>query len=170
MLPIVKVPTASLRERSREVTRDELLSDGVQQLTDEMISTMYGDDGIGLAAPQVAQNLRIFVVGKEALKNFHVQKGAISTKNDLIIVNPVWTKLTKKTEWDVEGCLSVPKTFGKVKRYMDVHVEGLTRDGKALSFDAHKFFSRVIQHETDHLDGILFIDKAKDIYTTEARL
>lgn len=170
MLPIIKVPTQSLRVRSREVTQEELLSDSVQHLIDEMIPTMYGDDGIGLAAPQVAQNVRIFVVGKEALKNFDVQKGAVDTKTDLIVVNPVWTKLTKKTEWDVEGCLSVPKTYGKVKRYMDIHLEGWTRDGKPLSLDAHKFFARVIQHETDHLDGILFIDKAKDIYTAETRL
>ncbi len=170
MLPIIKVPAPSLRERSREVTTEELSSASVQQLIDGMIPTMYGDDGIGLAAPQVAQNIRIFIVGKEALKNFDIQKGKINAKTDLVVVNPVWTKLTRKTGWDVEGCLSVPKTYGKVKRYMDVHVEGLTRDGAILSFDAHKFFARVIQHETDHLDGILFVDKAKDIYTTDARL
>ena len=79
-------------------------------------------------------------------------------------MNPVWTKTSIRKDWDTEGCLSVPKTYGKVKRYKHIMVKALDKDGNELNFEAHNFFARVIQHEVDHLDGILFIDKAKDIY------
>ena len=123
-----------------------------------MIPTMYGDDGIGLAAPQVANNIRICIIGKQADK---------SLGSDLVLVNPVWTKNNKKTNIDDEGCLSVPGKFGKVKRYTDIHVDAWDRHGNPLSFDAKQFFARVVQHEVDHLDGILFIDKATDIYEVD---
>lgn len=158
MLTIVTLPTPSLRERSREVTRELLASPEIQQIIQDMIPTMYGDDGIGLAAPQVGKNVRICIVGKEADKNL---------KADLVLVNPTWTKNSKKTKTDFEGCLSVPKKFGKVKRYTNIHVDAWDVVGKPLSFDAKDFFARVIQHEVDHLDGILFIDKATDIFTSD---
>lgn len=164
MLPILALPTESLRQRSAEVERSVLLSDDVQRLIDEMIPTMYEGDGIGLAAPQVGQGIQIFTVGKEALKKYNVIEGIIDSGNDLVIVNPQWRKLSRKTGWDTEGCLSVPKTFGKVKRYRDIHVDAIDRQGRALSFDAHDYFARVVQHEVDHLNGILFIDKAKGVY------
>ncbi len=162
MLKIIKIPTPSLRERSVEIDRDFLLSVNTQELIDEMIPTMYDDDGIGLAAPQVDNNVRILVVGKEAINKDHDLAG-----QDLVLVNPVWERTSRKTAWDTEGCLSVPKTFGKVKRYKNIYVEAWDRDGHELKFKATDFFARVIQHEVDHLDGILFVDKAKDIYEVE---
>ncbi len=123
-----------------------------------MIPTMYDDDGIGLAAPQVARNVRIVVVGKGADR---------SLKEDLVLVNPEWTRVSKKTNVDTEGCLSVPNVFGKVKRFSDIHVSAQDRDGNKLEFEAHKYFARVIQHETDHLNGTLFIDKASELWEVE---
>jgi len=120
-----------------------------------MIQSMYSDDGIGLAAPQVARNIRICVIGKAADP---------SLQEDLVLVNPVWKPRSKKKNVDVEGCLSVPNVFGKVKRYSNIMVEAYDRNGQPLSFAANHFFARVIQHEVDHLNGILFIDKAHDIY------
>ena len=158
MLPIVKNPTPSLRERSTEIDRDFLLFKETQKLIDEMVPTMYGDDGIGLAAPQVGKNVRICVIGKAADKKL---------KEDLVLINPIWEKTSKKTNVDTEGCLSVPKTFGKVKRYTRIHVTALDRDANEIEFNAKNFFARVIQHEVDHLDGVLFIDKATDIYTID---
>ncbi len=157
-LPIVKLPTPSLRERSKEIDRDILLSPEIQQLIKNLIPTMYGDDGIGLAAPQVGKNIRLCVVGKEADKHL---------TEDLILANPVWEKNSKKTAIDDEGCLSVPGKFGKVKRYTDIHVTAWDRQGNPLSFDAKQFFARVIQHEVDHLNGVLFIDKATDVYEVD---
>lgn len=157
-LPVLKSPTPSLRVRSREVTLHELASDDIQTLIDNMIPTMYGDDGIGLAAPQVGQNVRIAVIGKDADH---------SLKTDLILVNPVFERISKKTNVDTEGCLSVPGKMGKVKRFTDLRVRALDRHGKEIEFKAHHYFARVIQHEVDHLDGILYIDRAFDIEDTK---
>ena len=84
-----------------------------------------------------------------------------------MLINPKWEKISRKKNTDVEGCLSVPKIFGKVTRYSNIQVEAMDRAGKKISFPAKNFFARVIQHETDHLDGILFIDKARDTYVAE---
>ena len=101
-MEILKSPTKSLRERSIEVDRDFLLSDETQTLISKMIPTMYEDDGVGLAAPQVGKNIRLCIIGKEADK---------SLKKDLVLFNPVWEKNSRKTVWDAEGCLSVPYTY-----------------------------------------------------------
>lgn len=154
MLPIVKLPTATLRERSRELSREELLLPEMQKLIDDMIPTMYAAEGIGLAAPQVERNIRLCVVSKEADK---------SLKADLVLINPSIAKISRKTNTASEGCLSVPKTSGKVKRYSDLAVSAWDRRGNPVSFQARQFFARVIQHEVDHLNGILFVDKATDI-------
>lgn len=169
MLPIVKLPTPTLRVRSIEINREILLSAEIQQFIVDMIPTMYGDDGIGLAAPQVGKNIRVCIIGKEAVEmDKRPNKGEKkSTKKDLVLVNPVWQKRSKKTAIDTEGCLSVPKKYGKVKRYTDIAVHAWDEKGNELDFVAKNFFARVIQHEVDHLDGILFIDKATDIYEVE---
>src|SRR3989339_651210 len=155
MLSIVTLPNKILRTRSKELDPDILLSKEIQELTKEMIPIMYTSDGIGLAAPQVGKNIRLCIIGKEATPE---------KVDDLVLVNPIWTKLSRKKLIDVEGCLSVPKTFGRVSRYKDIVVNALDKSGKEIKFEAHDFFARVIQHEVDHLDGILFIDKAKGIY------
>jgi len=158
ILPIVTIPTPSLRDRSKEVTRDFVLQADTQEFIKNLIITMYADDGIGIASPQVGKNIRICIVGREATPD---------KKQDLVLVNPVWSKTSRKTEWDTEGCLSVPKVYGKVKRYTNIHVDALDAQGNPISFEAKKFFARVIQHEVDHLDGVLFIDKAKDTYEVD---
>lgn len=170
MLKVVTIPNPKLRERSKEIDREFLATPEIQKFIKDMIPTMYGDDGIGLAAPQVGKNIRICVIGKEAI---HVNERPSkideksTTKKDLVLVNPVIERLSKKTAWDTEGCLSVPKTYGKVKRYTEIRVTAMDEHGNPLTFIAKKFFARVIQHEVDHLDGILFIDKAKGIYEVE---
>lgn len=151
-------PTPSLREHSKEVSRDFIIQKETQEFIKNLINTMYTDDGIGIAAPQVGNNIRICIIGRNAIPG---------KKKDLVLINPIWTKLSRKTDWDTEGCLSVPKTYGKVKRYTTIQVEALDETGTAFSFEARNFFARVVQHEVDHLDGILFIDKAIDIYTNK---
>ena len=156
-LPVIKTPNEILRKESMEVDRNFVLSDKGRKFIKDMIETMYTDDGIGLAAPQVGKNLRICVIGKEATGD----------EKDLILINPVWEKISRRTFIDTEGCLSVPKTFGKVRRYKNIVVTAMNEKGKYVEFEAHKFLARVIQHESDHLDGVLFIDKAKGIYEIE---
>ncbi len=166
MLPIITLPTLTIREPSKEVALDVLLSDNTQECIKKMIPTMYEADGIGLAAPQIGENIRTCVIGRSALPpKIKMQKGAIDREKDLVLVNPTWQQTSKKTEWDTEGCLSVPNVFGKVKRFRDIDVQAWNQQGETLSFEAHAFFARVIQHEVDHLNGILFVDKAKDVYT-----
>ena len=146
MLEIVKEPTESLRQPSKELDADFILSDEIQKLLKEMTLTMYQDDGIGLAAPQVGKNIRICVIGKEA---------NLDSEDDLILINPVWQKTSRRKLVDIEGCLSVPKTYGKVKRYKSIHVEALNKKGDLIEFEAQDFLARVIQHEVDHLNGLL---------------
>lgn len=164
MLDIIKIPTESLRQKSTEVDPALILTDDMKNLITEMIETMHTDDGIGLAAPQVGNNIRICVIGSDAIK---LDKKNKLPLEDLVLINPVWQKTSRWKEIDTEGCLSVPKTFGKVKRYKHIEVTSLGKDGKEIKFEAHEFFARVIQHEVDHLDGVLFIDKAKGIYTID---
>ena len=164
MLSIVKVPTESLRQKSIDIDPALILKDEIQNLINDMAPTMYSDDGIGLAAPQVGKNIRLCVIGKEALKFDKKNKLPFE---DLVLINPVWQKTSRKTFVEVEGCLSVPKTYGKVRRCRNIDVTAYDKNGKELKFLANDFFARVIQHEVDHLDGVLFIDKAKGIYTIE---
>lgn len=165
MLQVTTIPAKSLNERSTEVDRNFLLSADTQHFVQQLIATMYNDDGIGIAAPQVKKNIRICIIGKEAIALD--KKTKVNANEDLVLVNPVWTKTSIRKDWDTEGCLSVPKTFGKVKRYRNISVKALDEKGEEINFEAHNFFARVIQHEIDHLDGVLFIDKAKDIYKVE---
>jgi peptide deformylase len=158
MLDIITVPNEILKKRSLDIDRNFLLSPETKKLIQDMIETMYADDGIGLAAPQIGKNIRICVIGKEA----HPEK-----LKDTVLINPTWQKTSRKYATEVEGCLSVPKTWGKVKRWKNIEVQAYDEEFNPLSFSAEGYFARVIQHEVDHLDGILFIDKAKGIYTTE---
>lgn len=162
MLKIVTLPAKNLRERSVEIDRDFLLKKETQKLIKEMIPTMYAADGIGLAATQVGNNIRVCTIGKAAIPEKHLLK-----QEDLILVNPVWRKTSIRKVEDLEGCLSVPKTWGKVKRYKNIQVTAWDQNGNPLSFNASDMLARVVQHEVDHMDGILFIDKAKDIHQVE---
>ncbi len=155
-------PNEILRQKSKEIDRDFLLSKKTQELIKEMTETMDASDGIGLAAPQVGENIRICIIGKEAIRLANPDHNT-----NLVLVNPVWSKTSYKKAVDAEGCLSVPNTYGKVKRYKNIQVKAMNEKGEPISFEATDFIARVIQHEIDHLDGILFIDKAKDIHTVE---
>lgn len=164
MLTIVIHPNDVLNTRARELTPEEINSPLIQQLITEMIPTMYTHDGIGLAAPQVNESVRVCIISKDAIK---LDRKTTIPHEDLVLINPVWTKTSKKTNTDQEGCLSIPKIYGTVKRYSAIQVEALNQKGEKLSFEAHNFFARVIQHEVDHLDGILFISKATNIHHIE---
>lgn len=162
MLSIVSIPLPGLRERSVEVAPDWLTQPANQTYIDELIRTMYDDDGIGIAACQVGDNIRLFVVGKDAIPPKHELAG-----QDLIIVNPQVVITSKKMLTETEGCLSVPGSYGQVKRYKNVSVSGLDRHVKPIKFDASAFFARVIQHEFDHLNGTLYIDRATSLEPAE---
>lgn len=169
-LPITIIPTPSLRGAMTTVTASELKKPTFQAFLQDMIPTMYFEEGIGLAAPQVAHNVRACVIGKKAIPpKAKIPGRTHPNRTDLILINPTFQVIGRKQQTETEGCLSVPGFYGKVSRYRDLLVKAQTETGEHIEFEAHGFFARVIQHELDHLNGILFIDRAKDLFQTEHR-
>lgn len=138
-----------LRRKGRDLSFMELNSPSIQTLIKDMVKTMYEADGVGLAASQIGENINLTVI---AVKD-----------GELVLVNPKILKYGLLKEKGEEGCLSVPGVWGMVKRSKHIKVNALGLDGEQYSFKVNGFFSRVIQHEVDHLNGILFIDKAEEI-------
>ncbi len=149
ILSIVTDPNQILRKKSAIISSDEINSDNIQALIFDMAETMDERDGVGLAAPQVGQSVRLIVI--------NAKNGPIPMISPAIIKKS-WTK-----EQDTEGCLSLPGVYGNVKRHKKITCQYLDKDGNKKKLIAEGLMARVIQHEIDHLDGILFIDKAKKI-------
>ena len=139
-----------LRTRARSLELDEIGTPRIQQLIDDMFETMHDCQGIGLAGPQVHESIRLFVAGLDDEER---------TMPPVVMINPEITPIGSDVEEDWEGCLSIPDIRGRVLRATDIKVRALDRGGKPISMTADGFSARVIQHETDHLDGVLFFDR-----------
>lgn len=137
-----------LRTRAKEVDPKDIPSKEFQTLITDMVETMYAANGVGIAAPQIGISKRIFI--------------AESAQGPIALINPVFTKKSMKTLGGEEGCLSVPGKYDKVRRYKSVSVEALTASGEKVAFTANDFFARILQHELDHLDGTLYVDRVKE--------
>lgn len=126
-------------------------------LAADMIDTMLGAPGVGLAAPQVYQSIRMVV--------FRVPAGRSGGEEmpPTVLVDPVVEPLTDTLEWGLEGCLSLPGLRGMVPRYTRIGYRGRTLDGTVIEREAGGFHARVVQHEVDHLDGILYIDRMENL-------
>jgi peptide deformylase len=156
---IVEIGHPVLRERAREVAPEELRSDTVQGLIDDMIETMRAADGAGLAANQVAETLRIAVVEVREGNPRYPYKPPVPLT---VIVNPVIEPLDDDVEQINEGCLSVPNLRGEVPRHVNVSVRYLDREGVEHEEVRRGLTAGTFQHELDHLDGILFVDRVTD--------
>jgi peptide deformylase len=155
---IVQVGHPVLRERARELTREELATPETQQLVEDLVETMRSAGGAGLAAPQVGVPLRVFVV--EVRENpRYPYKPPIPLR---VLVNPVVRPLGARTFPSYEGCLSVPNLRGLLQRYADVEVSYLDRDGEEIVERVGGLSAGTFQHELDHLDGVLFLDRVDD--------
>jgi peptide deformylase len=141
-LALTIYPDPLLRKKARDCAKNEIAQ--LQNFFDSMIETMH-DGGVGLAAPQVGKSLRIIVVDH--------------SDGPKVIINPVLTKFSFRKDIAEEGCLSIPGVWGTVKRSKQVSYKGLDRNGKSIEGIAKGLFARVLQHEVDHIDGILFIDR-----------
>lgn len=151
---IVKVGNDVLRRKSRRITDiNEKILEVIQDLKD----TLYAGDGVGLAAPQIGVLKRIFIID--------LRDGS----DPLILLNPKIIKKIGKHE-DIEGCLSYPGYQGTVVRPRRVVVSGMNEKGKLVQYEAEGFMARAICHETDHLDGILYMDKAEKMYRIEEQV
>jgi peptide deformylase len=144
-----------LRKKAVPVPPEGILAPEIQQLIDDMLETMAEYDGAGLAAPQVHDSRRVVIYGVEANPRYPDAEAVPLT----VLVNPVVRPIGRETDEDWEGCLSLPNLRGRVTRPARVHVEAYGRDGTPLAFDADGFHARVVQHECDHLDGVVYVDR-----------
>jgi peptide deformylase len=154
---IVEIGDPVLRRRAREVTPDELRSDEVQRLIDDLIETRRAANGAGLAAPQVGEGLRIAVAENEGTNPRYPYKPPIPLT---VLVNPVLEPLDSDTAEINEGCLSVPDLRGTLPRQLSLRARYLDRDGEPNEQVVRGLTAGTFQHEVDHLDGVLFVDRA----------
>ena len=149
---VVKYGEKSLREPSKEVHK---VSQKIKNLVQDLLDTMYKENGVGLAAPQIGENLRIFVIDVSTDKE---------PLNPRVFINP---KIIKKSGACIshEGCLSFPEAFTDVRRYANVMIKALDTNGRSFILEAKdgSLLARAIQHEFDHLDGILYVEKANNL-------
>jgi peptide deformylase len=149
------MPNNGLRKRTKPVTK---FDNNLQQLIDEMIDTMRDAHGVGLAAPQIGRDLRMAVI--ETLPEEDEDGNEIPESRDLfVIINPEIMWHSRELVTGIEGCLSIPGYLGEVERSESIRVRALDRDGKKVKMRLHGWTARIFQHEIDHLDGVLFIDK-----------
>ena len=151
-MPILKIithPNPVLRKKSKEIKVKDIETKEFKSLLSSMIKTMIETDGVGLAAPQIGKSIRLAIIN--------------SKDGPFCIVNPKITKKSWAKELEMEGCLSIPGIFGKVKRHKKISLTYYDRSGKKVKKSVQGLMARVMQHEIDHLNGILFIDKAIEI-------
>ena len=155
---ILHVGNPLLRERTREVTRDELASPEVQQLIDDLIDTMHAANGAGIAAPQIGELLRIATIEVNDNPRYPYKPRIPLT----VVVNPVIEPLDGELVEINEGCLSVPDMRGNVMRHVNVRVRWWDRNGAEHDEVRRGLTAGTFQHECDHLDGLLFLDRVHD--------
>lgn len=153
-LTIVKYPHPSLRANNSDVTVEELENGSISEIAKAMLHTMYVADGVGLAAPQIGINKRLMVYNDSGDPN--------QLSREVVLVNPTITKYSEATDVFDEGCLSIPKLEGYVERSTTINITAKTISGDPVKKTLSGWEARVFQHEYDHLDGILFIDKLKE--------
>jgi peptide deformylase len=162
ILKVSRMGHPVLRRKVRPVPPAEITTAPMQRLIDDMAQTMLEYNGVGLAAPQVHEDLRLFVA--QVVRD-HEDGDEDEAKEPeiLALVNPEIKPAGRHVEEDWEGCLSIPDLRGLVPRYRDISVKGYDRTGRQIELQASGFMARVIQHETDHLDGVLFLDRMKSL-------
>ena len=171
---ILQKDSPILRKISKNIILGEIDSPKIKKIIEEMrIALDSQNDGVAIAAPQIGYPIRIFVVSKRVEKIIRNSKKSIGSPDesektqtpfsDKIYINPVITKLSREKVLLEEGCLSVRYLYGKVKRSKQVIIEAHDENGKKIVVGATGLMAQIFQHEVDHLNGTLFIDKAKDI-------
>jgi len=156
ILKVARMGHPVLRSKTRAIDRSDIRSATVQKLIDDMLDTMAEYHGVGLAAPQVHEGVRLFVASLDAGEDGEHDEPQV-------IINPEITVVGTDIVEDWEGCLSIPEIRGRVPRAREIKVRALDRHGERLQLSAHDFAARVIQHETDHLDGVLFFDRMRSL-------
>ena len=155
---IITAPHPTLRRHARKVTN---FGPELQTLIDDMVDTMRDEPGVGLAAPQVDISLQVIVV------EFGDEEDETVEPRLYAMVNPEITRASQETVIGTEGCLSIPGFVGNVERNESITVQGLSRRGQPMKIKAKGWLARIFQHEIDHLNGVLFTDRASEIWRLE---
>jgi peptide deformylase len=163
ILKVARMGHPVLRAKAKPVAPADIKSPRIQKLIDDMFDTMREYSGIGLAAPQVHESVRVFVAGLRHVDGPIAEMSPDSEMPFVAIINPQLTMVGEKVDEGWEGCLSIPDIRGLVPRAYDIKVDALDRKGHRLQFVARGLPARVIQHETDHLDGVLFFDRMRSL-------
>ena len=150
-----------LRQKAEPIAPEAIGAPDIQRLIDDLLETMDDHDGAGLAAPQVHVSRRLVVYGVRANPRYPDADEVPLT----VLVNPVITPTTEEQDEDWEGCLSVPDLRGQVPRFTRVRVQAYGRDGRRVAFAAEGFHARIVQHECDHLDGMVYLDRMRSMAT-----
>jgi peptide deformylase len=153
ILKVARMGHPALRQKARQIDKLEIKDPRMQQLIDDMIDTMHEYSGIGLAAPQIHESLRVFVA--------HLDPSGRGEGEPTAIINPQISVIGDKTVEGWEGCLSIPDIRGLVPRAFHINMVALDRHGRRIEFEVKDFPARVVQHEADHLDGVLFFDRMR---------
>jgi peptide deformylase len=158
MREIVTLPQSILRQKAHKVTD---FGPNLQTLANDMVETMRQAPGVGLAAPQVGESLRLIVIEYGDDENEKVPPKLY------VMANPEITRFSQETLVGAEGCLSIPGIQGEVERQAAVTVKGVNRHGRPMTVKAEGWLARIFQHEIDHLDGVLFVDRAQKLWQAE---
>ena len=159
ILKVCRMGHPVLRQEAAPVEEEAIGSQDVQRLIADMVDTMREYHGVGLAAPQVHVSLQIAVIGAPDDREDDDDPGSEAR----VLVNPEIRPIGRRKAADWEGCLSIPDIRGRVPRWERISVRALGADGKPLSLEAEGFPARVIQHEVDHLNGVLFLDRMRNL-------
>jgi len=155
---IITLPDKTLRQKARKVSS---FGSDLQSLVDDLVETMRSAPGVGLAAPQVNVPLRVIVV------EFNESEDEEIPPKLSVVVNPEITRFSSEDEIGTEGCLSIPGIVGDVERPLTVTIKGLNRRGQPQKIKASGWLARIFQHEVDHVDGVLFVDRAERVWQIE---
>jgi peptide deformylase len=156
---IVTLPEPVLRRKAHTVTK---FDKNLQTVIDDMVETMRDAPGVGLAAPQIGLSERLIVI--EYYEKDEEEEQEDAPKKVWTVLNPEIAKASEEMVRGVEGCLSIPNLVGEVERHAAVQVKGLNRHGKPMKIKAEGWLARIFQHEIDHLNGVMFTDRATRVW------
>ena len=157
ILKVAHLGNPILRQRAKTLSEEAIRSAEIQRLIDDMAETLYEYGGVGLAAPQVHRGVRLFLIEGPGEGEERVPL--------TVFINPVIVEASKEMEEDWEGCLSIPDLRGRVARHRRIRIAFTERNGERRTLEATGFAARVLQHEYDHLDGIVFLDRMRGLET-----
>ena len=167
-MPVRQIITPENPILRRKANRVTTFDTRFQALIDDMVATMQDANGIGLAAPQIASSQRVIVVqlsdDEAAREEFGKDAGVLH-----VVINPKIARASREIVEGIEACLSIPGYYGTVERHVEVTVKGQDRNGKKIRIKARDWLARAFQHEIDHLDGVLYIDRASEVWRAGER-